>query len=98
MDHPDFRCRRLVNLKRLTMTNLRLEITRLFKRSSLKTALEKNDVFQKFEESEKGKKLAAARAKREMTDLDRWRMARKRFERAKKIRQVYERLKKEHDL
>lgn len=80
------------------MTNLKLEITRLFKRSSMTAALKKNNVFEKFEESEKGKRLAAARAKREMTDLDRWRVARKRFERAKKIRKVYERLKKEEGL
>ena len=97
MDHPEFRCRRVVNIKRLTMTNLHLQITRLFKKSTLKEALEKNDVFAKFEESDRGKKLAAAREKRNMTDLDRWRVARKRFERAKKIREVFERLKKEHE-
>jgi len=98
VDHPDFRCRRVINLKRLYITNLSLDISRLFKKKTLKAALEKNDVFSKFEESEKGKKLAAARAKRNMTDLDRWRESRRRFERAKKIREVYERLKKEADL
>lgn len=80
------------------MTNFRLEITRLFKKTSLQKALEKNDILKQFEASEKGKKLAAAKEKREMTDLERWRVSRKRFERAKKIREVYERLKKEHDL
>ena len=87
-----------MNLKRLTMTNLHLDVPRIFKKTTMKTALGKNDVFAKFKESDRGKKLAAAREKREMTDLDRWRASKKRFERAKKIRQVYERLKKENAL
>eukprot|EP00210_Caulerpa_lentillifera_P005387 g5149.t1 len=98
VDHPEFHCRRLMNLKRLSLTNLKLEISRLFKKQTLKEALSKNDVFEKFKESEKGKRLAAAKEKREMTDLARWRIAKTRTERAKKIREVYNRLKAEQQL
>lgn len=87
-----------MNLKRLSLTNLKLEISRLFKKKTLEKALDENNVFEKFKESEKGKRLEAAKVKRDMTDLDRWRVAKKRTERAKKIREVYNRLKAEQEL
>lgn len=87
-----------MNLKRLSLTNLKLEISRLFKKKTLEKALSENNVFEKFKESEKGKRLEAAKGKREMTDLERWRIAKKRTERAKKIREVYNRLKAEQEL
>ena len=98
VDQPDLPCRRLMSLERSTLTNLRLDAPRLFKKTTMKTAPGKNDVFAKFRESDRGKKLAAAREKTAMTDLDSNRTSKRRFERTKKIRQVYDRLEKGNEL
>lgn len=63
--------RRVINFKRLALTDFKVTIPRSCNKKVLKEALEKSDVFAKFHATAWGKKLAKQTAKANQTDFDR---------------------------
>jgi len=93
IDRPD-EVRRVENFKRLAITDYKIDIPRLAKKSVLKKALEDNDVFAKFAASSWGQKLAKRDAKAAQTDLDRYKTAVAKIKRSAKVRRAFNKLKK----
>jgi large subunit ribosomal protein L14e len=93
VDRPD-EIRRTESFKRLTLTDFKLDIPRLAKKSVLKKALQENDVFAKFAASAWGQKLAKRDAKASMTDFDRYKAAVEKMKRSAKVRRTLNKLKK----
>eukprot|EP00884_Botryococcus_braunii_P015723 jgi/Botrbrau1/2834/Bobra.0125s0041.1 len=87
VDHPD-EIRRQMNFKRLALTPYKIEIQRLAKKKELKEALETSGVFEKFQQSAWGKKLAARKAKAGLTDFERYKAAVARVARGKKLQKA----------
>lgn len=93
MDRPD-ETRRAVNLKRLSLTDFKIDIPRLAKKAVLKKALDDSDAFNKFAASSWGQKLAKRKAKAEMTDFDRYKAAVAKMKRSAQVRRTLNKLKK----
>eukprot|EP00930_Biecheleria_cincta_P065728 TRINITY_DN515_c0_g3_i1.p3 TRINITY_DN515_c0_g3~~TRINITY_DN515_c0_g3_i1.p3 ORF type:complete len:136 (+),score=27.67 TRINITY_DN515_c0_g3_i1:65-472(+) len=66
--------RHMMPIKRLSLTDLRMEMRRGAREKTLKKALEKDEVMKKWSESAWGKKLQARDARKNMTDFDRFRV------------------------
>merc|ERR1712039_1150709 len=71
VDWPDME-RQQMNLKRLNLTDMVLDISRTPKKKDLIKAIEEGDVEKKFASTLWGKKLAARKAKLATTDFDRY--------------------------
>jgi large subunit ribosomal protein L14e len=93
VDRPD-EVRRTMNFKRLVITDFKVDIPRLAKKTVLKKALEESDVFNKFAASSWGQKLARREAKAAMTDFDRHVAAVKKMKRSATVRRTYNKLRK----
>ena len=93
MDHPD-ETRRIINFKRLTMTDYKLDIPRLAKKSVLAKAFADSDVAAKFAASAWGQKLAKRAAKAAQTDFDRHKVAVAKMKRSAQVRRTVNKLKK----
>jgi large subunit ribosomal protein L14e len=93
VDRPD-ETRRIVNFKRLSMTDLKVDIPRLAKKAVLKKAVEEADVFAKFAASSWGKKLAKRDAKAAQTDFDRYKAAVAKMKHSAQVRRTVNKLKK----
>jgi large subunit ribosomal protein L14e len=93
IDHPD-ETRRVINFKRLLMTDFKIDIPRCAKKSVLKKAVEESDVFNKFAASGWGKKIAKREAKAAQTDLDRYKSTVAKIKRSAVVRRTVNMLKK----
>jgi large subunit ribosomal protein L14e len=93
VDRPD-EIRRTINFKRLVITDFKVDIPRLAKKSVLKKALEDADVFGKFAASNWGKKIAKREAKASLNDFERHAAAVKKMKRSAKVRSAFNKLKK----
>eukprot|EP00878_Enallax_costatus_P000324 GHUV01000398.1.p1 GENE.GHUV01000398.1~~GHUV01000398.1.p1 ORF type:complete len:133 (+),score=52.34 GHUV01000398.1:134-532(+) len=86
--------RRVMNFKRLQLTDLKVEIPRLASKKVLTEAFTSADVAGKFASSAWGKKLAARSSKAAMTDFDRYKAAIEKSRRNRAIRKAFNQLKK----
>jgi large subunit ribosomal protein L14e len=93
VDRPD-EIRRKMNMKRLILTDLKVDIPRLAKKAVLKKAMEDADVEGKFAASAWGQKLARREAKKNMTDFDRHCAAVNKMKRSASVRKAFNKLKK----
>eukprot|EP00890_Picochlorum_soloecismus_P005604 jgi/Picsp_1/6044/NSC_03398-R1_ribosomal protein l14 component of cytosolic 80s ribosome and 60s large subunit len=93
IDRPD-EIRRTINFKRLAITDYKVDIPRLAKKSVLKKALEDADVFGKFAASNWGEKIAKREAKASLNDFERHVAAVKKMKRSAKVRSAFNKLKK----
>ncbi|KAK9800813.1 hypothetical protein WJX73_010839 [Symbiochloris irregularis] len=93
VDRPD-EVRRVVSFKRLALTDFKVEIPRLARKSVLKSALEESDAFNKFHASSWGKKLESRRAKAATTDFDRYKASVKKTQRGRAIQAAIKKLGK----
>ncbi len=93
IDRPD-EARRVINFKRLTLTDFKVDIPRCAKKSVLKKAIEDSDIFTKFETSSWGKKIAKREAKAAQTDLDRYKSTVAKIKRSAVVRRTVNKLKK----
>jgi len=67
--------RHVMNLKRLALTDIILDITRSPKKTALKAAIESADIYAKFAASSWGKKIATQSARKSMSDFDRYKVS-----------------------
>ncbi|KAK3279593.1 60S ribosomal protein L14, variant 2 [Cymbomonas tetramitiformis] len=67
--------RHVMNLKRLSLTDIVIDITRSPKKTALKSAIEAADVYAKFAASSWGKKLAVQAARKSLSDFDRFKVS-----------------------
>ena len=72
IDSPEI-TRTIINFKRLLLTDITIDITKIPNKKALAAALAEADVQGKFAASSWGKKLARQQAKRGASDLDRYR-------------------------
>eukprot|EP00873_Tetraselmis_striata_P000189 jgi/Tetstr1/420453/TSEL_011566.t1 len=93
VDHPD-QARRVESFKRLSLTDLKVEIPRMAKKAVLKKALADNDVMAKFAASGWGKKLQTKVDKSAATDFDRFKAMMAKKTRNAKISAALAKMKK----
>eukprot|EP00775_Hariotina_reticulata_P012181 gene12181-12318_t len=86
--------RRVMNFKRLALTDIKVEIPRLASKKVLTEAFNAADVAGKFSSSAWGKKLAARQTKANMSDLDRYKAMVAKAQRSRAVRKAYNQLKK----
>ncbi|KAG2450843.1 hypothetical protein HYH02_004677 [Chlamydomonas schloesseri] len=86
--------RRVVNFKRLAITDFKVDIKRHAAKKDLKKALADADVVAKFAASSWGQKLAKQAAKAATTDFDRYKAAVAKAKKARAVRKVLNGLKK----
>jgi large subunit ribosomal protein L14e len=97
VDRPD-EVRRVINFKRLALTDIKLDIPRLAKKKVLSEALSTADVFSSFEKSAWGQKLAKRQQKTQLTDFERFLAVKTRAKKAVTTRQTFAKLKKDAGL
>ncbi|CAI0463938.1 unnamed protein product [Linum tenue] len=73
VDSPDM-VRSQINFKRLTLTDIKIEINRTPKKKTLIEAMEKADVKGKWENSSWGRKLIVKQRRAALTDFDRFKL------------------------
>lgn len=93
VDFPD-QIRRVVNFKRMVLTDYKVDIPRLAKKSVLKAALAEADIVAKFAASSWGQKLAKRNAKAAQSDFDRYKAATIKMKRSAVVRRTFNKLKK----
>ena len=93
IDRPD-EARSVINFKRLTITDFKVDIPRCAKKTVLKKAIEDSDVFNKFAASGWGQKIAKREAKAAQTDLDRYKSTVAKIKRSAVVRRTVNKLKK----
>lgn len=84
----------MINLKRVAITDVTIDIPRSPKRSVVAKALEASGAFEKFAASAWGKKLAAREAKKAATDFDRYVAGAAKARRNAKVRAAFNKLAK----
>jgi large subunit ribosomal protein L14e len=94
VDRPD-EVRRVINFKRLALTDYKVDIPRLAKKKVLSEALSSADTFSKFESSAWGQKLAKRTQKTQLTDFERYLNVKSKTKKASKTRKTFEKLKKD---
>ncbi|ONM57178.1 60S ribosomal protein L14-1 [Zea mays] len=93
VDAPDMvRCQ--INFKRLSLTDIKIDIKRVPKKSTLIKAMEEADVKTKWENSSWGKKLIVQKRRAALSDFDRFKVMLARIKRGGAIRQELAKLKK----
>ena len=93
VDRPD-ETRHVISLKRLALTDFKIDIPRLAKKSVLAAKLKETGVFAKFAGSAWGKKLAARSAKAATSDFDRHKAMVVKCKRSRAIRLAVHAMKK----
>ncbi|OEH76758.1 60S ribosomal protein L14 [Cyclospora cayetanensis] len=78
--------RQSIPIRRVALTNMRLKIPRGVRTSTLRKALEKDDVIAKFNESSWGKKRLAKQRRASLTDFERFKVMVARKQRSQAIR------------
>ncbi|KAG8060247.1 hypothetical protein GUJ93_ZPchr0002g25686 [Zizania palustris] len=93
IDAPDMvRCQ--INFKRLSLTDIKIDIKRVPKKTTLIKAMEDADVKSKWENSSWGKKLIVQKRRASLNDFDRFKVMLARIKRGGAIRQELAKLKK----
>ncbi|KAF7017492.1 hypothetical protein CFC21_030928 [Triticum aestivum] len=94
VDAPDMvRCQ--MNFKRLSLTDIKIDIKRIPKKATLIKAMEEADVKTKWENSSWGKKLIVQKKRAALNDFDRFKVMLAKIKRGGAIRQELAKLKKE---
>ncbi|CAN0885909.1 60S ribosomal protein L14-1 [Linum grandiflorum] len=94
VDAPDM-VRSQLNFKRLTLTDIKIEINRVPKKKTLVEAMEKADVKGKWENSSWGRKLIVQKRRASLSDFDRFKVMLVKIKRGGLVRQELAKLKKE---
>ncbi|EOA31536.1 hypothetical protein CARUB_v10014728mg [Capsella rubella] len=94
VDAPDME-RIQMNLKRLSLTDIVIDINRVPKKKVLIEAMEKADVKNKWEKSSWGRKLIVQKRRAALNDFDRFKVMLAKIKRAGIVRQELAKLKKE---
>ncbi|KAJ8774477.1 hypothetical protein K2173_016923 [Erythroxylum novogranatense] len=84
-----------MNLKRLSLTDIKIDIKRVPKKKNLIEAMEKADVKNKWENSSWGRKLIVRKRRATLNDFDRLKLMLAKIKRGGLIRQELAKLKKE---
>lgn len=87
-------CRKMVNFKRLTLTEIKVNIGMQSKTSKLLKAWKDEDVLTKFAESDLGKTLDQRKKRASMSDFDRFKVMVARKQRSKAIKKKLAELRK----
>ncbi|XP_073156549.1 large ribosomal subunit protein eL14z [Henckelia pumila] len=94
VDAPDMvRCQ--MNFKRLSLTDIKIDIKRGPKKKTLVAAMEAADVKNKWESSSWGRKLIVQKRRAALNDFDRFKLMLAKIKRAGVVRQELAKLKKE---
>ncbi|XP_075491899.1 large ribosomal subunit protein eL14z-like [Primulina tabacum] len=94
VDAPDMvRCQ--MNFKRLSLTDIKIDIKRVPKKKTLVAAMEAADVKNKWESSSWGRKLIVQKRRSALNDFDRFKLMLAKIKRAGVVRQELAKLKKE---
>ncbi|CAA6673269.1 unnamed protein product [Spirodela intermedia] len=93
VDYPDI-VRGQMNLKRLQLTDFKIEIPRVPKKKTLAEALEAADIKNKWENSSWGRKLIVQKRRAALNDFDRFKVMLARIKRAAVVRQELAKLRK----
>mmetsp|Transcript_26481 Transcript_26481/g.57780 ORF Transcript_26481/g.57780 Transcript_26481/m.57780 type:complete len:136 (-) Transcript_26481:313-720(-) len=93
VDAPE-ETRKVMNFKRLAMTDFKVDIPRLASKKVLKAKLAESDVLAKFKASAWGQKLAKQASRAATTDFDRFKAAVAKSKKARAVRKVLSQLKK----
>ncbi|CAH8262862.1 unnamed protein product [Arabidopsis lyrata] len=94
VDAPDME-RIQMNLKRLSLTDIVIDINRVPKKKHLVEAMEKADVKNKWEKSSWGRKLIVQKRRAALNDFDRFKIMLAKIKRAGVVRQELAKLKRE---
>ncbi|MEW5300079.1 MAG: hypothetical protein WDW38_002915 [Sanguina aurantia] len=86
--------RRMENFKRLSLTDLKVEIARLPRKKVLTAQVAEADIFAKFAASAWGQKLAKRVVNAASTDFDRFKSAVAKTKRSRLVRKVFNQMKK----
>ncbi|KAL1294682.1 hypothetical protein HN51_055474 [Arachis hypogaea] len=93
VDAPDM-VRSQVNFKRLSLTDLKVDIKRVPKKKELIKAMEDADVKNKWEKSSWGRKLIVRKTRANLNDFDRFKLMLVKIKKAAVVRQELAKLKK----
>ncbi|KAG0491733.1 hypothetical protein HPP92_004776 [Vanilla planifolia] len=93
VDAPDM-VRDQMNFKRLSLTDIKVDIPRIPKKSKLIAAMEAADVKNKWEKSSWGRKLIVKKRRASLNDFDRFKVMIAKIKRGQAIRQELSKLKK----
>ncbi|KAL8104884.1 large ribosomal subunit protein eL14-like [Apium graveolens] len=94
VDSPDM-VRSQINFKRLTLTDITIDIKRTPKKKELIKAMEAADVKNKWENSSWGRKLIVKKRREALTDFDRFKLMLAKIKKASLVREELAKLKKE---
>ncbi|XP_076921435.1 large ribosomal subunit protein eL14y-like [Bidens hawaiensis] len=94
VDAPDM-VRGQMNFKRLTLTDIKIDIKRVPNKKTLVAALEAADVKNKWESSSWGRKLIVQKKRASLNDFDRFKIMLAKINKAGVVRQELAKLKKE---
>ncbi|CAL9132912.1 unnamed protein product [Musa acuminata var. zebrina] len=95
VDAPDM-VRGQMNFKRLSLTDIKIDIPRVPKKKTLIDAMEAADVKNKWEKSSWGRKLIVQKRRASLNDFDRFKVMLAKIKRGGAIRQELAKLKKEN--
>ncbi|KAI4318051.1 hypothetical protein L6164_025860 [Bauhinia variegata] len=93
VDAPDM-VRTQMNFKRLSLTDIKIDIKRVPKKKDLLSAMEAADVKKKWENSSWGRKLIVQKKRASLNDFDRFKLMLTKIKRAAVVRQELAKLKK----
>ncbi|KAK8966958.1 hypothetical protein KSP40_PGU021394 [Platanthera guangdongensis] len=93
IDAPDM-VRGQINFKRLSLTDFKIDIPRIPKKSKLIAALDAADVKNKWEKSSWGRKLIVQKKRASLNDFDRFKVMLAKIKRGHSIRRELSQLKK----
>ncbi|KAJ7513703.1 hypothetical protein O6H91_23G011300 [Diphasiastrum complanatum] len=94
IDHPEI-VRKQINFKRLSLTDLKVDIPRMPKKKQLQEAIEAADIQNKWEKSSWGHKLIVQKKRAALNDFDRFKVMVAKIKRASIIRRELSKLRKE---
>lgn len=83
-----------VNFKRLSLTDIKIDIKRIPKKKDLIQAMEAADVKNRWEKSSWGRKLIVQKRRASLNDFDRFKIMLAKIKRAAVVRQELAKLKK----
>mmetsp|Transcript_29880 Transcript_29880/g.58658 ORF Transcript_29880/g.58658 Transcript_29880/m.58658 type:complete len:84 (+) Transcript_29880:2-253(+) len=81
-------------IKRLSLTDFKSTIVRGAREKALRLALEKDDVMNKWAETNRAKKIKARETRKNMTDFDRFKLMVAKRKRAGQVRLALKKIKK----
>ncbi|KAK9945042.1 hypothetical protein M0R45_010574 [Rubus argutus] len=93
VDAPDM-VRTQMNFKRLSLTDIKIDIPRVPKKKTLIAAMEAGDVKNKWEQSSWGRKLIVQKRRASLNDFDRFKLMLAKIKKAGIVRQELTKLKK----